>query len=495
VQGNIEGTVTNGDTGEPVQTVEVMLTPSGKTAITGSDGYYRYSNLDAGEYTVQVRKTGFQTNVKRITVQQGETAKCDVVLYLGSGFLTVNKTALDFGTSDSNMGIFEIGNSGQAAFNWSVSENCDWITTVNPQQGTLAAGGKQSVTVTIDRAKAPQDNKVHAYDLLVESNSGTAVIIVSVGGQGNGGGETDSIVTGVTVSPTEKQIVTGEKFTLTATVTPTNASNKTVTWSSGNTAVATVNASSGEVTGVTAGSATVTATTADGGKTANCVVTVTQATGFVVTGGLVAYYTFDNENCNEARDNSQYNGIKSGSGNPTWSTDVPGSAGKSLQLSNNVFFSVATSPFGVNINEYSASLWIKTMSNNIKFYEHEDPPIDKKHYPMEGIQSDSKIGCIGYNGGLLYNAVFDVPVNATVLDGDWHLITITKVHNTQQWTDTYKLYIDGVYIAQKVETYMTVTASLLFMIGKQFTGKMDNFRVYNRALTQAEITEIFNTKQ
>jgi len=84
-------------------------------------------------------------------------------------------------------------------------------------------------------------------------------------------------VTGVTVSPTTATVVAGATTQLTATVSPSNATNKAVTWSSSNTAIATVNAT-GLVTAVTAGAATITVTTTDGAKTASCTVTVTGTT-------------------------------------------------------------------------------------------------------------------------------------------------------------------------------------------------------------------------
>jgi endo-1,4-beta-D-glucanase Y len=80
-------------------------------------------------------------------------------------------------------------------------------------------------------------------------------------------------VTGVAVSPTSATINTGATQQLTATVSPSNATNKNVSWSSSNTAVATVN-SSGVVTGVAAGNATITVTTQDGNKTATSAITV-----------------------------------------------------------------------------------------------------------------------------------------------------------------------------------------------------------------------------
>ena len=81
-------------------------------------------------------------------------------------------------------------------------------------------------------------------------------------------------VTGVTLAPATANIAVGATQQLTPTVTPTNATNKQVTYTSDKEAVATVNAS-GLVTGVTAGTANITVTTADGAKTAKSLITVT----------------------------------------------------------------------------------------------------------------------------------------------------------------------------------------------------------------------------
>jgi uncharacterized protein YjdB len=83
-------------------------------------------------------------------------------------------------------------------------------------------------------------------------------------------------VTGVTLSPSTLSLSPGSTGQLTATVAPTNATNKNVTWSSSNTAIATVS-SSGLVTAIAAGTATIAVTTVDGAKTATCIVTVTSA--------------------------------------------------------------------------------------------------------------------------------------------------------------------------------------------------------------------------
>ncbi len=80
-------------------------------------------------------------------------------------------------------------------------------------------------------------------------------------------------VTGVTLNKTSTTLLVGGTETLIATVLPTNATNKNVTWSTSDASKVTVN-SSGMITGVAVGSATITVTTVDGGYTANCLVQV-----------------------------------------------------------------------------------------------------------------------------------------------------------------------------------------------------------------------------
>ena len=85
-------------------------------------------------------------------------------------------------------------------------------------------------------------------------------------------------VTGLTLNQNTLALFAGDSATLTAAVTPDNATNKTLTWASSNGAVATVD-QSGKVTAVAPGTAAITVTTNDGsGKVASCPVTVTAKT-------------------------------------------------------------------------------------------------------------------------------------------------------------------------------------------------------------------------
>lgn len=79
-------------------------------------------------------------------------------------------------------------------------------------------------------------------------------------------------VTGVRLNKTSTTVTEGKSVYLTATVSPSGATNKSVRWTTSDSSVATV--SSGMVTGKKAGTVTITAKTADGGYTATCKVTV-----------------------------------------------------------------------------------------------------------------------------------------------------------------------------------------------------------------------------
>lgn len=70
-------------------------------------------------------------------------------------------------------------------------------------------------------------------------------------------------VTSVTISGSKKQLVVGESLQLSATVSPLDATEKSVSWSTNDASVATVS-SSGLVEAVNAGSVTITATAQDG---------------------------------------------------------------------------------------------------------------------------------------------------------------------------------------------------------------------------------------
>ena len=157
--------------------------------------------------------------------------------------------------------------------------------TLNKTKATMNKGKTLQLTATVTPSEAT--NKTVTWTSSNESvatvstsgkvtakGSGTATITATADGKTATCKITVEIpVTKVTLNKTEATINKGETLQLTATVTPSDATNKTVTWTSNKTSVATVS-SSGEVTAKGKGTATITAT-ADG-KSATCKITVVQ---------------------------------------------------------------------------------------------------------------------------------------------------------------------------------------------------------------------------
>ena len=94
-------------------------------------------------------------------------------------------------------------------------------------------------------------------------------------------------VTGISISPEESlSIAVGSTVTFAQTVTPANATNGNVIWSSAHTNIATVNARTGVVTGVAAGTTSIRATATDGSRVfadKSVTVVVVMVTGIAIT--------------------------------------------------------------------------------------------------------------------------------------------------------------------------------------------------------------------
>lgn len=131
----------------------------------------------------------------------------------------------------------------------------------------LASSGEAALTIVPDKAGGNHVT-VGGGRLTPVSSNGKITVTVPV--------------SGVSLNKTSVSLKKNETAQLTATVAPSNATNKAVTYSSSNNKVATVN-NNGKITAVSGGTATITAKA--GGKTATCKVTVTvPQTGIKVSG-------------------------------------------------------------------------------------------------------------------------------------------------------------------------------------------------------------------
>ena len=158
----------------------------------------------------------------------------------------------------------------QAELSLYTGESKTLIATVQPSDATI-----QNVTWESSNTEVAT---VDANGKVTAEGEGEATITVTTAD----GGKTATCavtvtaapvpVSGVSLNKDSTSLTVGDTETLTATITPDNATNKNVTWSSDTPSVASVN--NGVVTAVAPGTATITVTTVDGGFTATCAVTV-----------------------------------------------------------------------------------------------------------------------------------------------------------------------------------------------------------------------------
>jgi len=87
--GHISGTITEEGTNEPVEGVEVLLSPGGITKKTGGNGAYSFDEQVPQKYAVTASKEGYITEPKEITVIIGETVTLNISLTPEAGELKV----------------------------------------------------------------------------------------------------------------------------------------------------------------------------------------------------------------------------------------------------------------------------------------------------------------------------------------------------------------------------------------------------------------------
>lgn len=204
-----------------------LTNPNGQTVSSGTfnvSGYWKakvyllsnpaiYTEIQIEVAVVQV--SGITLNKSTATVNIGET-------------VTLSATVLPSNATDKTV-------------TWSTSSST--LATVSNGVVTGKAEGKVTITA-----------KAGAYSASCE------VEVKAVA------------VTGVSLNNTTLSMGIGDVSSLTATVAPSNATNKSVSWTSSNNAAVTVD-SNGTITGVSAGTSIITVTTSDGGFTASCTVT------------------------------------------------------------------------------------------------------------------------------------------------------------------------------------------------------------------------------
>ena len=225
-------------------TLTATVTPSNATnkTVTWTTSNASIATVSGGKVTA----VGPGTATITATTSGGQKATCTVTVRVPVTDISISRStlALTVGATSTLTATVEPSNASNKSYSWSSSNSA--VATVN-SSGLVTAKANGTATIT---ATTTDGGKKASCTVTVTTPT-----------------------SGVSISPTTATIIKGQTRQLTATVAPSSASNKSVSWSSSNDTVATVS-STGLVTAKSAGTADITVTTKDGNYKAVCKVTV-----------------------------------------------------------------------------------------------------------------------------------------------------------------------------------------------------------------------------
>ena len=224
---------------KPADSVDTIKSyVSSNSDVAKIDGNGKVTALSAGQTSITA------------TTSNGKIAKCTVKVNVAATSikLSQNTATVEKGSVFTLIATMQPDDS---------NDNITWTSSV-PTVATVAEGVVTGINVGTTVITATTHSGQKASCTVVVENATIEV-------------------TKITLNKTSLNLVKGNSETLTATVYPSDASNKTLTWKSSNSNVATV--SNGKITAVAVGTATITAT-ANNGQKATCTVNITASGKF-----------------------------------------------------------------------------------------------------------------------------------------------------------------------------------------------------------------------
>ncbi len=234
---------------------------------------------------------------------------------------------------------------------------------------------------------------------------------------------------------------------------------------------------------------------------------ITAESPFVVSENLLYYLDFENQDLFNIQQVENVFGGSNGvvNGNIELSTDTPNNEGFSMDFPGGTYDYIRVPNDPLNSSpEFSLSVWIKTSDSdgcifdgNINYDGTFSSISAYNPYMKHVILNGTKLFAFGSNTN--YN------ITNVLLNNQWHHLVITK--NSQ---NTLKFYINGdLFDTRGYATYQGGNGAVYSFNQKlnigvdendgalksQYIGKMDNFRMYNRVISESEIEQIYNAKQ
>ncbi|MBR0426906.1 MAG: Ig-like domain-containing protein [Clostridia bacterium] len=155
----------------------------------------------------------------------------------------------------------------KTALSLTKGDTANLVATINPTNATntnITWSSSNDNIVSVSNGNITAKNEGTATITATSSNGKTATCKIEVK-------NSEVSVTSISLNNTTLSLTKGDTATLVATINPTNATNKNITWSSSNDNI--VSVSNGNITAKNEGTATITATSSNG-KTATCSISV-----------------------------------------------------------------------------------------------------------------------------------------------------------------------------------------------------------------------------
>jgi hypothetical protein len=276
---------------------------AGGIAIFGGYGHQVFRNIikdgvggSAIRFTNDFPGYKFESGKPKIVLTDNWIERCGTSFDLWNQMRGAIEFSLPQGGFDMEFNNTKIFNSQRHAFNFEGSfTNMTFNNTTIDGTGLDAfvdqpssdqwggfgiraqANGKITYNnVSFNRIESYKAGTDPVYGNIKNHNTGFIIEVIN----------TNVPLTGISVSPTTASLAEGQNTTLTVSYSPTNATNKALTWTTSNSGVATVTESGtgiATVNAVAIGSATITAKSVDGNFTATATINVTPAVNITAT--------------------------------------------------------------------------------------------------------------------------------------------------------------------------------------------------------------------
>jgi len=229
--------------------------------------------------------------------------------------------------------------------------------------------------------------------------------------------------------------------------------------------------------------------------------TMAQVPSYIPTNGLVGYWPF-NGNANDESGNGN-NGTVNGA---TSTSDRNGNANSAYNFDGNADYIVIPNSNSLNPNSISFSFWVLFNNGNCGVLSKSDSiTTDNYGYSIIYNFQNQNTGLFtGWNttGSCTYpysNGGYTFGSSNNIQSNIWQHVVVTIDNNGQ-----CKQYVNGVatYLYTHIPLNSCNSTSSLLHLGRQWfgdpcwlNGKLDDLGIWNRALTQQEITDLYNSCQ